>query len=397
LIFKVASKIKKEILLTKLIIPIFLLFCFSASKNFYYKSRLSKAIKQYDLENNKFKQTILSQIKKSEIKEHPDIYYIILDQYVSNDYLQEICNFDNKDFIKELEDRRFYVAKKSLSNYGRTATSLPSSLNMNYLPHHLSTMPLGHMWRKNNVAFFLKNLGYEHVNIHENYFPEKLKNIKSQFKSFFFGYFNLFHVYLKNWTPLYPFLKKYDRYFRDRIKIKLKTLKRLAGGKSPKFVYAHFLTPHEPHVFDRNGNPLVFPKNMSDSEKYLYGHVEATKYINKEILKVIDKILEKSKIKPVIIIQGDHGVLYPGVKYPDKKKIYTNQILNAYLLSDNKKKDIHPRATPVNSFRIVFNRYFGTKLQLLDEKIYARRIHDKELFSSKFKLLKTLPKVSIVV
>ena len=63
----------------------------------------------------------------------PDIYYIILDAYGRSDVLKKELNFDNSAFIDQLERQGFYVANCSQSNYGQTANSLATSLNMEYL------------------------------------------------------------------------------------------------------------------------------------------------------------------------------------------------------------------------------------------------------------------------
>ena len=59
-----------------------------------------------------------------------DIYYIILDKYPRSGSPPE---FDNSDFINELEARGFYVASKARSNYVYSFHSIPSSLNMRYV------------------------------------------------------------------------------------------------------------------------------------------------------------------------------------------------------------------------------------------------------------------------
>ncbi len=61
---------------------------------------------------------------------HPDIYYIILDGYTRADILQELYNYDNSDFLNELEKRGFYIAHSSRANYTDTVYSIASSLNM---------------------------------------------------------------------------------------------------------------------------------------------------------------------------------------------------------------------------------------------------------------------------
>ena len=63
----------------------------------------------------------------------PDIYYIILDSYAREDILQDVFEYDNQPFLEELQERGFFIASRSHSNYGRTALSLASSLNMDFL------------------------------------------------------------------------------------------------------------------------------------------------------------------------------------------------------------------------------------------------------------------------
>jgi hypothetical protein len=46
-------------------------------------------------------------------------------------------------------------------------------------------------------------------------------------------------------------------------------------------------------------------------------------------------------------------------------------ILNAYLLPGVESVPLYPSITPVNSFRVVFNAYFGTNLPLLPDRIFA--------------------------
>jgi len=45
-------------------------------------------------------------------------------------------------------------------------------------------------------------------------------------------------------------------------------------------------------------------------------------------------------------------------------------ILNAYYVNDEAKRDLYATITPVNTFRIIFNDYFGTNYPLLDDKSY---------------------------
>ena len=76
------------------------------------------------------------------------------------------------------------------------------------------------------------------------------------------------------------------------------------------------------------------------------------------------KILADSEIPPVIIIQADHG---SETNVPQERM----SILNAYYLY-NGQDAFYPTITPVNSFRIVFNKIFGMKFDLLaDRSLYS--------------------------
>lgn len=70
---------------------------------------------------------------KGMVNQSPDIYYIILDGFARSDTLQNLYGYDNSDFLQGLEDRGFYIAAQSYSNYSQTRLSLASSMNLRYL------------------------------------------------------------------------------------------------------------------------------------------------------------------------------------------------------------------------------------------------------------------------
>jgi len=306
----------------------------------------------------------------------PDIYYIILDQYTRQDILEKVLNYDNSEFIDYLTSKGFYVATKSCSNYGWTHLSLPSSLNMDYLKAGEidSEAVLLEMVKNSKVSRFLKEKGYryifvgggidckgiaKHTDVHLVYKSGSILK-KTDFVE------SLIHT-----TALSPFAV-YLRGFLDEDdrKARLYAFDKLAdipNIKEPTFVYAHILCPHGPFVFDRNGNPPkrnIFEETRRGwcpllDERY----VDQVIFINKKVETLLDEIISKSDVEPVIILQGDHGIDW----HPGGMRRY---ILNAYFLPGKDNRLLYESITPVNSFRIVFNLYFDTSYDLLEDKSY---------------------------
>ena len=111
------------------------------------------------------------------------------------------------------------------------------------------------------------------------------------------------------------------------------------------------MCPREPYVFDRNGNPAEEGKGT---------YIDQLIFVNKKVKVVIDEILAKSDIEPIIILQADHGA------GPNRGI----DILNAYFLPENGNRLLYESITPVNSFRIVFKHYFDVDYELLKDESY---------------------------
>jgi hypothetical protein len=133
-------------------------------------------------------------------------------------------------------------------------------------------------------------------------------------------------------------------------------------------VFAHIVITHGPPVFLPDGTITNDPNILgTDStpvtpEYDRLGYINEIQFTNAQILKIVSTIISNSKIPPVIIIQGDHG--FQG----DNR----NLILNAYFVNDETKKSLYPTITPINSFRLIFNHYFGTNYEMLTDLVYSR-------------------------
>ena len=134
-------------------------------------------------------------------------------------------------------------------------------------------------------------------------------------------------------------------------------LRKLPEIPEKKFVYAHIYSMHIPFVFNSDGTQRLKDTN---NEKY---YLPALEFTQTQILDIVKTILEKSSVKPIIIIQGDHG---------KNKNLSTNKILNAYYLPGDGAAKLYSTITPVNTFRLLFDQYFDKKMDFLPDKLTAK-------------------------
>lgn len=325
----------------------------------------------------------------------PDIYYIIVDGYGRQDILSKYYNYDNSDFIDYLGDKGFYVAENSQTNYMMTHLSLSSSLNFDYLgdlespfKNSANRGPYSYMIAHNRLRDYLAAKGYQFVNIESVAMFVRLRDADiylSPSSSSFNELESLLLTtsvadkFIENQFPHVP-LVNYKTH-RNLLEFQFDALANSADIKGKKFVFTHIWAPHPPFVFDANGNPIDPDRPyfggdanafFGGDEEYVKGYASELAYINTLIKKTVDTILERSDTPPIIIIQGDHG---PGLhtSFVNVEETCFEErfsIFNAYYFPDGDYSDISSDITPVNSFRIVLNKYFDTELEILENRKY---------------------------
>ena len=319
----------------------------------------------------------------------PDIYYIILDRYASAGMIAEIYDFDNSDFINYLTDQGFYVASESAANYVRTSQSLASSLNMEYIDYmdedSKDLVPLNEKIRDNALQRSLKSAGYEFINVGSWWEPTR-ENRYADMNINYGASMSEFSKSLVGMTMPYSVLTNLDLVDDKYMEQWKRTLFEFASmaddiptRDEPTFTFAHLLITHEPYVFDNDGSFLSHEEvsNRSGRDNYV-NSVIATNNLVKEL---VNKLLSTSEVAPIIIIQADEGPYperysanYRGFNWEQATDIEIKQkmgILNAYYLPGVDRSVLYPSITPVNSFRLIFDFYFGTKLGLLPDVSYT--------------------------
>ena len=323
----------------------------------------------------------------------PDIYVIVLDGYGRKDVLQKVYGYDNSQFLSTLKQRGFYVPTENHSNYIETPFAMAALWNFDYeIPWNSSgdyaqyvTTPI----QNNRVFQLLKEIGYTTVS-----FDGSASYTQIQSADVFFSDFvplNKFESFLLAGTPLEPLsdafglrlpIPNYTTH-RLRANYKLNKIQEIPTLiPSPKITYFHILVPHPPFIFDENGNPTNPPRPYSiydanefqgSREEYQKGYRAQVIFINGKILGVVDALLKKSKQPPIIVIMGDHGpgsmfnfdIANPGCVWERTRNLYA-----IYLPGHENDSKLHPSISPVNTFRVIFDTYFGTDLPLLEDRTY---------------------------
>jgi hypothetical protein len=325
----------------------------------------------------------------------PDVYFFLLDSYGRADLLKEAYGFDNSEFLNGLEQRGFFVAKCSQSNYVRTEISLGSSLNMQYLqelsdkfsPDSTKRSLLWDSLRHSAVRYNFESMGYETVNFDTGFewlnikdsdhfmSPPPISSGMTEFEGLFMR--TTLARYAQDWGWVDPdYLLGVG--FRDRFNFVFNSLDGITKMPQPTYSYIHLISPHPPFVFDPNGNPTYPPDFWNDQRMYpanLYekGYLNQLPFLNKKMLQAVDTILTNSKVPPIIIIQGDHG---PWLQ-PNDKRMWN---LTAIYFPNHKDK-LYPTITPVNIFRLVFDTYFGGKYDTLKDVSYFSPVPNLYNFS----------------
>ena len=172
-----------------------------------------------------------------------------------------------------------------------------------------------------------------------------------------------------------------------RVQEKFKKLVSLQRQAEPLFVFSHMLLPHEPFVFFPDGRykPGVEAASLTRHKNY----IDQLEYTNLKIKELVRELLKKEP-QPIIVIQSDEGP-FP-IRYSannnnlDWREASMEElrqkfgILNAIYFPDRGYNDLYEDLTPINTFRIIFNRYFGQNFPLLPDTSYSHYSRD-DLYS----------------
>lgn len=341
------------------------------------KNRIAKAeneLKQLsDLEFSALKKT-----KKNNATFDSDVYFFILDELISPVAFRNYYHYDNENFFSFLKSSGFHLARYSYSNYPWTIPSISSIVSLNYHKNWVqkNEFPqIAHFLLKYNMAAkLLEAEGYRTYSIPSIYWFGN--DSKGSWKDFLFRSksYGLTMSVLRS-TPLANKMREYQRIQHKRhIHSQLAQIEEISKKKEEKkFVFTHFLCPHRPIVFDKDGKDIEEKNiNLAETDKQHQYYLNQAYFISNSIQKLVEKILASSTSPPLIVIVSDHGKFPIGSSGKGKTTLPLNELswrLSNFIafLFPSSSIEIPELVTVVNVFRMLLSHYFGYNLPSLPD------------------------------
>ena len=325
----------------------------------------------------------------------PDIYWIIMEEYGSQSVLKDDFHYDNSPFLDALQDRGFYIADHSTANYLKTAPSIQSARNLEYLDGPALRVAAktdgdwGPIYKGLQSPFevqkFLGNLGYRFIYAGTFWSPmgqhpsAEINYVYDQLTSEFLTVLERATMLraLQDLGPQAPYDWRRNRY--DQTLYELRSLEHASTLPGPKFIHAQLALDHEPYVFHADGSFITDDDAAKLTHEQQY--VEQMKFTNTEMLKWVDQLLAvPGAQRPIIMLLADEGPWPAGYRADERNFDWTTAsaddlkqkfgILNAIYLPDRSAEQagFYSSITPVNQFRVLFDSYFGLNLPLLPDR-----------------------------
>ncbi|HEX2194890.1 MAG TPA: hypothetical protein VHK63_08065 [Candidatus Limnocylindria bacterium] len=326
-----------------------------------------------------------------------DIYYLMVEDYGSPRVMSQYLGLSDDGLFDWLEDAGFAVLRDTRANYGRTAHSIASSMNMIYLdevaaaigPESDSYAPLRDMAAESEVAAFLQRQGYTYVHLGSQWWltaVSEMADVNPRFahSSDFTASF-IEATIIPSVTNLFGVSQAtFDNRRRvyDAAIWGLETFREVRQIPGPKFVFFHLFLPHHPWVARADGS---FATAADDSARTLRERMQDQwSFVSLAMRDLIDELLASAgEPEPIIVFTTDEGPtprrvpnVYGDTDWSRASDAELDQklgIFAAYYLPEVETSCLYPTMSSVNTFRLVFNLYFDTGLPLLPDRNYIHQ------------------------
>jgi len=289
----------------------------------------------------------------------PNIYWFVFDECASFPVIEKHYGYTDTTVQDYLIEKGFFISHSSRNESGNTNAVLTNCLNLDYVVN--SGMPLSEIetYTANPAMYQLLN--------------EKKYQIRGVGNTMWLGGVesvteeggasggqtvegtSVSELILQN-TVIAPFMV-----FDGTAETKL-ILDSYAYLQNPEniepntatFTLCYLCTPHQPFLFDENGNSVAAANyNNWDDPKYYLGQYIFTM---NNLCEMVDCILEKDS-DSIIVVQSDHGPRFKaGMTFEEQ----TN-VLNAVYYRGEDISQIDGKSS-VNTFRLIFSKLFDMEM-----------------------------------
>ena len=374
---------KKNLLLRKITFflnVLYIIYCLIDAGTILYKStRISPVNTAVGFDVNK-------------VHHKSSVYYLLFDEYAGYKNLADSFNFKNDNLYEYLKKDSFEILP-SFSNYNMTPFCMSSILNMDYIKPVKDTANLTFndiQDRSMEIKFaavfdIFKKMEY-HVNSFSIFDVGNQKSLETN--QFILGHSRLlthkmlhnrllkdlsYHLLSGKYASVF-FQNLYNNAYASYNKrIETELLRTVKAEKAkPAFVYAHFLLPHSPILYDSSGKFVLYRKNQNltySNRKALY--LDYLKYTNSKIIFLADEIIRNDP-SSVIVIMSDHGYRDWETKTTLQMYNFNNFCFTRNIIANN---EMNKQVSGVNFFRYLFNQKFNQSIPYLKDSIGLYLFH----------------------
>jgi hypothetical protein len=340
-----------------------------------------------------------------------DIYVIVVEDIGSEEILREQWGLEGESPFAFLDELGFDRVAGAHANYGKTGHSLASMFNLEYLDELAEQMgpssndfgPVYDLVDDHAAGRFLKERGFEYVHIGAWWDPTARSSIAdvnlgletaSDFATAFLDTTMLPDILERLALLGLPFdddLEPHQLQYQSAL-TGFAALDATLDRPGRTFVFAHFLVPHDPYVFGQDGSFVTDEQRAERTTQRLF--IDQSRYTMGRVDSFVREALAgPGETDPIIVVTTDEG---PNPRaYERHPETYDWEHASVDDLREKLEIElalhlpgktaaeagVHPGMSLVNTFRAIFDAYFGTAYGQLPDRsfIYPDKAHPYRL------------------
>jgi len=312
----------------------------------------------------------------------PDVYLLILDGYGRGDVLSALYDFDNSEFLTDLESLGFAPNSGSFANYPTTLTSLASFLNLDYLRgdgelrEGLDRLqPLYDAIRSSRLLRLFEAAGYRSTVISAHRYAKHRSLIA--------------HT-VEQCGPSWPFVDAWlattilrveprlmtmltlDKE-RGRVLCQFSALEAAVDQAGPKLVLFHVISPHPPFLFRSDGTESGLVETNLVDWMPREAYTAQLEFVNRKTRRVLTKLALRRERPSITVLLADHGpasLMSPGWSLGAAAVRERSPILLAVHDSRGTVATEDVPLSPISATRWLVNSALGLSLPYLEDRAF---------------------------